>query len=52
MVKQPSGPITVVGEPHRLPKSFFMALARLILAAHDGEKSRENETTKAAGAAP
>jgi hypothetical protein len=52
MAEQSTDALAIVGEPHRLPQSFFMALARLILAAHDAEKSRENEASKAAGAAP
>lgn len=52
MVKQPSEPITVVGEPQQLTESFFMALARLILAAHDGERSRLSASPKTEGAAP
>lgn len=43
--------IEFVGDVRKLPDSFFMALARLILAAHDADKARAKADAEKEGAA-
>lgn len=40
-----------VGDVRKLPKSFFMAIARLLLAAHDADRAREKTAAEQQGAA-
>ncbi len=43
--------ITFVGDIRKLPDSFYMAVARLLLAAHDAEKARAQAAAEEQGAA-
>lgn len=43
--------IKIVGDFRDLPDSFYMAIARLLLAAHDADKAREKATASSEEAA-
>ena len=40
---------TFVGDVRKLPDSFYMAVARLLLAAHDAEKARAQASAENQG---